>query len=125
LLNLDEELDLADSAAAALQVIAWADLSVLRKMIANTRRNLAHLIDDAEIQRPAPDERLDRLEEAFSHRSIPGAGAGTDERCTLPRQRARFVMRDRGMDGQCNRRDFGRRAQAEIDALHITVGSAL
>src|SRR4029079_2684512 len=45
LLNLDEELDFADSAAAALQVVAGADPGALREMVADTRGNLPHLVD--------------------------------------------------------------------------------
>ena len=60
LLDLDEELDLANAAAAALEVVARADLRALREMVADPRRNLPDLVDHAEIERAAPHERLDR-----------------------------------------------------------------
>ena len=43
LLDLDEEFDLANAATPALQVVARADPRVLRKMVADPRRDLAGL----------------------------------------------------------------------------------
>ena len=66
LLDLHEELDLADPPAPALQVVAGTDVRTLGEMIADTRRNLANLLDDSEIERAAPDERLDRIEKGLA-----------------------------------------------------------
>ena len=63
LLDLGEELDLADSAAAALQVVAGPKPRTLREMVADPGGNLPDLLDHPEVERAAPDERLDRLEE--------------------------------------------------------------
>ena len=60
LLDLDEELDLADAAAAALEVEAGPDRRALAEMVADPRGDLAHLLDHSEIERAPPDERLDR-----------------------------------------------------------------
>ena len=88
LLDLDEELDLADAAAAALEVIARADAAPLREMVADARGNLPNLVDHSEIERAPPDERLDRVEEALPKRSVAGSRARADEGGPLPRQRA-------------------------------------
>ena len=64
LLDLDEELDLANPAAAALEIEARADARALRKMVADPRGDLPDLLDHAEIERAPPHERLDRVEEA-------------------------------------------------------------
>ena len=61
LLDLDEEFDLANAAPPALEVIAGTDVRPLSEMVADSRRNLPHLLDHAEIQRAAPDEGLDRI----------------------------------------------------------------
>src|SRR4029079_2100392 len=63
LLYLDEKFDLADSAAATLQIEARPDVRALRKMVANPRGNLTHFLDHAEVERAAPHERLDCIEE--------------------------------------------------------------
>ena len=60
LLDLDEEFDLANAAAPALEIESRADMRVLREMVANPHRNLAHILDHPEIDRAAPHERLDR-----------------------------------------------------------------
>src|SRR3954465_7343181 len=65
LLDLDEELDLANAAAAALEVVSRAYHGPLREMVANPGGDLPHLVDHSEVKRAAPQERLDRGEEAL------------------------------------------------------------
>ncbi len=60
----------------------------LREMVADSRRDLPHFLDHAEIERAPPHERLDRVEEALAERDVAGRGAGADEGRALPRQRA-------------------------------------
>ena len=86
LLDLDEEFDLPDSAATALQIIARTDVCALCEMVTNARRDLLHLVDDAEIERAPPDERFDRGKEALAELDVSGAGAGANECRSLPRQ---------------------------------------
>src|SRR4029079_4484607 len=100
LLDLGEKLDFANAAAPTLQIEAGPKLSALGIMIADAGGNLAHFLDDAEVERAAPDERLDRLQKMLASRSIARASASADERGPLPRQSARFVMRDGGIHGQ-------------------------
>src|SRR6185295_10763553 len=97
LLDLDEELDLADAAASALEVEARAKGCALGEMVADPRGNLADLVDHAEIERAAPHERLDRRQETLPEGDVAGARLRPDERCPLPRQSRRFVMRYRGI----------------------------
>src|SRR6185295_1620174 len=75
LLDLHEELDLADPAPPALQIIAGADPGTLSEVIANTRGDLPDLVDDAEIQRSPPNERMDGIEEALAEGQVAGTSA--------------------------------------------------
>ena len=63
LLDLNEELDLADSAAPALEVEPRSDVRALREMVANSGRYLTHLFNYSEIERAAPNKRVDSIEE--------------------------------------------------------------
>src|SRR4029079_13946256 len=103
LLVLDEELDLSDPPAPALQIVARPDPCALREMVADARGHLPHLVDHAEIERRAPDEGLDRIEEALAERDVTGAGPGADKGGALPRQSARFIMRDCRIDRKRDR----------------------
>ena len=121
LLNLDEEFDLADSAAPALEVEARADMRALSEMVADAGRDLADLLDHAEIERAAPNERLNRVEESPAERKIAGSSAGADESGAFPGQSTRFIVRNRRVHRKCDRRDFRRWPQAKIDAFNVTV----
>ena len=70
LVDLGEELDLADAAAAALEIEAGAELLALGIMVADPAGDRLDLADRAEIERAAPDERMDRLEEIAAERGI-------------------------------------------------------
>ena len=107
LLDLDEELDLANSAAATLQIETGGDLRALREMIANARGNLPDFVDHAEIERAPPDKGLDGVEKALPERDIARRRARANESGALPRQGRGFIMRDRGVQRQRDRRDFG------------------
>ena len=85
LLDLHEEFDLADSAAASFQVEAGAHLRSLGEMVADSRGYLPHFVDYAEVERAAPHERLDRVEEPLAERDVARGGTSADESRTLPR----------------------------------------
>jgi hypothetical protein len=125
LMRLCEELDLADAAAAALQVVAGTERLPFVKMVADLGRQRVDFRDRAEIERAAPDERVDRLQEMAAHLSIAGGAARADEGCPLPGERARFIMADGGVDREHDRGDLGRRAEAEVDAEGIAMLGAL
>ena len=123
-MNLREELDLANPAAPALEVVAGAECLSLREMVADA---VAHRTDFAqlpEIEAAPPDEGLDRGEEALAERAVARRGARADERRLLPRQRLRFIIGDGGAFGQHDRRHLRMRAQPQVDAQHMTVGGA-
>ena len=77
LVRLGEELDLANPAAAALDVEARAGLARAAIGLADARGQAADLLDRGEVEVAAPDERADRGEELARRR-----------RCR-PRRRAR------------------------------------
>ena len=121
LVNLREELRLADAATAALQIIAGTERLPLRMVIANPRGDAAYLADRAEIERASPHERPDRIEKPLAERDITRRRAGADERRALPRQRLRLVIADRRLHRQDDRRDLGRGSQPQVDAQDIAV----
>src|SRR5690606_34093586 len=125
LVDLDEELDLADAAAAALEVEAGAERLALRVMIADQPADRLDFTDRAEIEAASPDEGMDRIEEIAAERRIAGAEAGADEGGALPGQRRRFVMADRRVHRQRDRGHLRRRAKAKIDAEGIALLGAL
>src|SRR5690348_14996781 len=100
LLNLYIEFRFTDSAAAALQVESRTDRRPLSEMIANPRGDLTNFFDDSEVQRAAPNERRNRMEEALAERDIAGGRSGADEGGALPRLGARFIVRDGRIDGE-------------------------
>ena len=125
LVDLDEELDLADAAAAALEVEARAERLALRIMVADPAADRADLADRAEIERAPPDERVDRLEEIAAERRIAGDLPGADEGRALPGQSRGFVIGDGRIDRQRDRGHFGRGAKAQVDAEGIALLGAL
>ena len=92
LLDLDEELDLADPAPTTLQIKTRGDLRILREMIADARGNLPNFVDHSEIERAPPNERLDGVEKALPEGDIAGRRASTDECRALPRQSGELIM---------------------------------
>ena len=56
---------------------------------------------------------------------VAGAGARSDEGRALPRQRARFIVRQRCFDRQNDRSHLWRRPQAQIDPRYVAVGRPL
>ena len=119
LVALGEELDFANPAAAALEIEAGAEALALRIMIADQPGDRLGLADRAEIERAAPDERMDRLEEIAAERAIAGGLAGANEGGALPRQRGGFVIADRRIDRQRDRGHFRRRPKPQVDAKGI------
>ena len=85
LLDLDEEFDLANSAASALEVEAGADARSLREMIADPGRDLANFLDHSEVERTAPHERLNRIKKSLAKRDVARCRTGTDESGSFPR----------------------------------------
>ena len=66
LLDLDEEFDFANATSAALQIVSGPAAGTLREMVADTRGYRPHFLDHAEIERAAPYERMDGIEEPLT-----------------------------------------------------------
>ena len=124
LMDLREELRLADTAPPPLQVVAGAEALTARIMVADAPRQVADFADRAKVQPAPPHERSDRIEEIAAERLITSRHPGTDKRRPLPCQRLAFVIADRPFDRQRDRRRFGRWPQPQIDAQHIAVAIA-
>ncbi len=75
LLGLREELDLADAAAAQLDVVARHRDRAVAAMGMDLALDRMDVLDRGEIEIAPPDERLDRLEEALRPRSRSPAQA--------------------------------------------------
>src|SRR5579864_1740252 len=95
LLGLNKKLDLANAAAALLDVVAFdRDLAVAAK-----RLHLAlHLVDVAKrckIEMPAPDERRDLGNQRFTGFEVAGAGHSLDHRRALPGAPLPLVVAER------------------------------
>ena len=121
LMDLGEKLDFANATAASLQVIARPERLPLRMMIADPPGDLDDFADCAEIQATTPDEGPDRFEKGRAKRHVAGRRARANERRTLPRQRLRFVIHDRRVDRDCDRRHLRRRTQPQVDTQNIAV----
>ncbi|PAV68544.1 hypothetical protein WR25_00345 [Diploscapter pachys] len=124
LMDLREELGLANTAPPPLQVVAGAEALTTRIMVANAPRQVADFADRAEVQPAPPHERPDRIEEIAAERLITSRYPGPDERRPLPCQRLTFIIADRPFDRQRDRRRFGRWAQPQIDTQHIAIAIA-
>ena len=124
LMNLREKFDLANAAAAALEVKTRAECLPLREMVADAVAHRADFLELAKIEAAPPDEGLDRVEEMLPERAVARRRARTDEGRLLPCQRLRLIIGYGGAFGQDDRRHLGVRAQAQIDAQHMAIGSA-
>ena len=87
LMDLSEEFDFANAAAAAFQIIAWAK-NFLAVTVANPLRHRPHFLDSAEVERAAPYEGPDRFQEALAKAAVPRDGTGSHECRSLPGDRA-------------------------------------
>ena len=84
LLGLREELDLADAAAAELDVVALdRDLAVAAIGV-DLPLHRVHVGDRGEVEIFAPDEGRQFVEERFARRDVAGAGARLDHGGALP-----------------------------------------
>ena len=116
LVNLCEELDLANTTAPAFQVVAGAKSLPLCVMIANTARDLADFLNRAKIDGAPPDEGPNGIDEALAKRDVARSGARADEGGAFPGKRCRFIIAQRSVDRQRQGRHFGRRPQPQVDA---------
>ncbi len=126
LLRLHEKLDLADAAAAELDVVALDRDLAMAAIGMDLPLHLVHVGDGRVVEIFAPDERRQVAQEAARRqREIAGAGPRLDQRGALPVLAAAFVVIERrfGRDRDLGRRRIG--TQPQIDAKHIAVRRAL
>ena len=119
LVDLREELDLADAAAPALEVEAGSDRLAAVEMVADAQRYRLNVADRGVVEAPPPHERPDRGKERLPQRDVAGARPGADERGPLPRLGLRLVIVFGRGNGERDRRHLARRAQPQVDAEDV------
>ena len=125
LLRLHEELDLADAAAAELDVVAFDRDLVVALVGGHLALHRVHVGDRAVVEILAPDERRDLLQERLAEREIAGARPRLDHRGAFPVLSGAFVIvqRRRHRDRDVRRGGIG--AQPQVGAEHVAVAGAL
>ena len=88
LVRLRKELDLADAATPALEIIARPHRLPAGIVIADAGGEAADLGNRAEIEAAPPDERADRVEKGLPCYHVARCRAGADIGGTLPCERA-------------------------------------
>ncbi len=124
-MRLGEKFDLANAAAAELEIEPRRGLARAALLVADAMGQPAHLVDRSEIEAAAPDEGTDVIEEGLPRRNVAGAGARADEGGAFPRQRRALVMRGGGVERQGQRADFGGGAQPQVDAEDVALAGDL
>ena len=125
LLGLHEELDLADAAAAELDVVALdRDLAVTAIGV-DLPLHRVDVGDGGEVEIFAPDEGRELREQCLAGGDIAGAGPRLDHRGAFPVLPAALVVveRRRGRDRDLGRGRIG--TQPQIGAEDVAVGGAL
>ena len=121
LLGLDEELDLADAAAAELEVVAGHGDQFVTARGVDLPLHRMDVGDRRVVEIFAPDERRELGEEARAEVEIAGGGPRLDHRRAFPVLAERLVVGDRAGDRQRHRRRRRIGPEAKIDAEDVTV----
>ena len=120
LVCLRKKLDLANAAAAKLDVVAGSGLARPGLLVADPMGQPAHFVDGTEIEAPPPHERPYVVEKGLARSNIACTGARANKGGALPSQCRTLVMRDGSIDGNCQRADFRSGTEAQIDPEYIT-----
>ena len=125
LLGLHEELDLADAAAAELDVVALDRDLAMAAIGVDLPLHAVDVGDGGEVEIFAPDERRQLAQQLLAGRDVAGAGARLDHGGALPVAPDALVVveRRRGRDRDLGRARVG--PQPQIGAEHVAVGGAL
>jgi hypothetical protein len=99
LLRLDEELDLANAAAAELDIVPLNRDCVVAPIRMYLALHRMHVGDCREIEIFTPDERREVCEESLPGHEIARTGPRFDQRGTFPILSAAFVVVERGRGG--------------------------
>ena len=125
LLGLDEELDLADSPAAELDVVPGQRDGAAAPVGVDLALDRVDVLDGGEIQVLAPDERRQPFEEGGPGLAVAGHRARLDHGGAFPVLTQAFIIGFRGQRGQGERRRPGVGAQPQVGPEDIPVGRAL
>ena len=125
LLRLGEELDLADAAAAELDVVARDLDAASAAMRVDLPLDRVDVLDRREIEMLAPQERRQLGEEFLPRLAVAGDGARLDEGGALPVLACAFIIRERRLERDRRRGRGGVRPEAQVGAEHISLGRAL
>ena len=125
LLGLHEELDLADAAAADLDVVAGHGDGAEAVEGVDLPLHGVDVGDGREIQIFAPDVGRQLAKDGGARGDVAGHRAGLDEGGALPVLAEALVVVERSLGGDRERRGAGIGPQAQIGAEHIAVAGAL
>ena len=125
LLGLHEELDLADAAAADLDVVAGDADGAEAAIGVDLALHGVDVGDGREVEVLAPDVGGEALEQGLAGGDIAGDGPRLDEGRALPVLAEALVVVERGVGGERERRGAGIGAQPQIRAEHVAVAGAL
>ena len=125
LLGLHEELDLADAAAAELDVVAFDRDLAMAAIGVDLPLHVVDVGDGGEVEILAPDEGRQFAQQLLAGGDVAGAGARLDHGGALPVAADALVVveRRRGRDRDLGRGRIG--PQPQIGAEHVAVGGAL
>ena len=121
LLGLDEELDLADAAAAELEVVARHRHQLVAARGVNLPLHRMDVGDGGVIEILAPDERRELGEKARAEVEIAGGRPRLDHRRAFPVLAERLVISDCAGDRQRDRRRRRIGPEAKVNAEDVTV----
>src|SRR5262249_6899848 len=125
LLGLREELDFADAAAAGLDVMALDGDSSATSVSVDLPLDGVDVLDRSKIEVLAPDERLQLTQKAPPGDLVAGDWAGFDQCCSFPILANALIIGQRCRNGECGRSGRRIRAEPEIGAKNVAVGSSL
>ena len=125
LLGLGEELDLADAAAADLDVVAFDRDLALAAIGLHLPLHVVDVGKRCEVEMLAPDERRELGDQRLAGFGIAGAGPRLDHRGAFPGPPFPLVIMQRRLDRHRDLRRGRIRPQPQIDAEHVAVAGAL
>ena len=125
LLRLDEELDLADAAAADLEIVAGDPDPAVAAMRVDLPLDRMDVADRGEVEMAAPQERPQPAEQALADRLLARDHARLDQRRALPVLAVALVVLRGVLDRQRQRLAGRMRPQPQVDPEHVALLGAL
>ena len=125
LLGLGEEFDLANAAAAELDVVAFGDPGRAAAPAVDLAFDRVNILDRRIIQAFPPDERAEAVEKRLAGGDVAGDRARLDHRRALPILAEALVIGLGGQHRERQRRRAGVRSESEIGAEDVAIGGPL